>query len=456
MRIPRLMIAATRSGDGKTTVTTGLLACLARRLKVQPYKVGPDYIDPGFHRAVTGRESRNLDLWMCGQEGVREIFCRAAVDADLCLVEGVMGLFDGHGVAGSASSAEVAVLLDLPVILVIDVHSMARSAAAVVLGFREMEPRVNLAGVILNRVGSDRHLKLVKGAVEEVTGVPVVGWLPADANLTLPERHLGLVPVGEGDHLERRINLLVEKVAKHIDLDLLLELAKKAGELPEPAPSLFRRRKKVRARVGLALDKAFSFYYADNLDLFRQMGVEFVPFSPLSDRELPPGITGLYIGGGFPEVYMRELAANREMLTAVRRAVEEGMPVYAECGGYMFLMEAVSDLEGNLFPAAGVVPGTCRMEKRLVGMGYAEGELVRDSLLGPAGTRVRGHEFHYSRYLPVAGKESWALRLLSGRREGQLEGYARDNVFASYLHIHFASNPQAAEHLAERWAKGGK
>jgi cobyrinic acid a,c-diamide synthase len=396
---PRVIIAAPASGHGKSTIATGLMAALAATRRVQGFKVGPDYIDPMYHTAATGRPSRNLDAWMLPPAAVQQGFARAAATADVSIIEGVMGFFDGAGsdpLAGS--TAQMALLLAAPVILVVDCSHMSVSAAAVVHGFHTFMPKVNIAGVICNRVGGERHAAWLREAITQY-GVPVLGCLPYLPDLAIPERHLGLLTVEERPHgVQTFLAGAREAMARYVDLEAVVALAEAALPLPLPdsagplAAALAAASDGV-VRIGVARDEAFCFYYADNLDALRAAGAEVVCFSPLRDAVLPPGISGLYFGGGYPEIYAAALSANRPLLAAVREAHAQGMPIYAECGGLMYLTEALEDAEGQRHPMVGLVPGVCRMERRLV-MGYREVRLAADGLLGAAGQRLRGHEFH--------------------------------------------------------------
>ncbi len=451
MHIPSLMIAGTHSGVGKTTITTAVMAALTKSgYKVQPFKVGPDYIDPSYHNIATGSISRNLDTWMLGEHTVQKLFLRSAVQSDIAVIEGVMGLFDGaSGVSDSGSSAQVAKLLHCPVILVVDVKSMARSAAAVVLGFQKLDPLVRIAGVILNRIGSDRHLQLVREAIETSCDIPVIGFIRKQADLALPSRHLGLVPTVEGGDLSARIGALADIIAEGMNYDLLADIAKGAGDIQAQADLSFKSAGQAKVRVAIARDEAFSFYYQDGLAVLESYDVELVPFSPLHDHRLPEDIHGIYIGGGFPEVFAAQLAKNRSILDEIGKYSRENMPVYAECGGLMYLTEAVRDFKGQEYPMAGIVPAKCLMEQKLVGMGYVTAENLTDNLLGPQGFTYRGHEFHYSRLVPTGSDFSYAVKLIRNKTgESVLDGYARDNILATYVHLHFATDLSLAQHFA--------
>lgn len=450
--LPRLMIAGTNSGVGKTTIATAVMLSLARRgYRVQPYKVGPDYIDPSYHTAATGRICRNLDSWLLDEGTVRELFARSAGSADLSIIEGVMGLYDGVGSTPVASSAHIARILRSPVLLVLNVQSMACSAAAVVLGYRQMDPRVSLAGVILNRVGSERHYRLVKEAVEDHCRLPVVGYVPREVGVSLPERHLGLLPAAEKDRLDEYMAALAV-IEEGLDLEQVVDIACRAEPFPVPGTPVFSSCPGgLRVRLGVAQDEAFNFYYQDGLDLLAELGAELVPFSPLYDRCLPENLAGLYIGGGFPEMFLDSLAENHTLRSDLKKAAESGMPVYAECGGLMYLSEAIIDFEGREYPAAGVIPGRCRMGKKRVALGYVTAQVLTDNILAPAGALLRGHEFHYStrEELNVPGFCRAYILEKAGRAAGGEDGLVKGNLLASYVHLHLAGYPQfAARFLA--------
>jgi len=433
--MPRpLVIAAPASGSGKTTLTLGLLAALRRRgVAVAPFKVGPDYIDPGHHAAASGRVSRNLDGWMCGQETVREIYAQGCAGAQLAVVEGVMGLFDGaRGESDEGSTAEITRWLDGEIVLVVDARSQARSVAALVQGFIAFDPRLRFAGVVLNRVGSARHEELLRAALASVPGLPpLLGCLPRDAELTLPERHLGLVTAGD---VATDYAPLAERVERHLDLDNLL-----AGRLRELSPAenpVPEHRKRVR--IGVARDAAFCFCYPENLEQLAAAGAELAFFSPLADAGLPAGIDGLYLPGGYPELHAARLAANTGLLAQIRSLALAGLPVYAECGGLMLLCAGI---DGQ--PMAGLFPAQARMLPRRQALGYREVTLQQDGPLGPAGTLARGHEFHYSA-LEMPETIARDYRLARHGAELGVEGYRIGNVLGSYIHLHFAGNPQLA------------
>ena len=458
---PRVVIAGTHSGVGKTTVTAGLLAALRRAgVRVASAKVGPDYIDPGYHQLATGRPSRNLDLWMSGPEAVLGVAARAAAGADLLVVEGVMGLFDGAGDGSPSSTADVAQLLQAPVVLVVDAGAMSGSVAALVHGFRTFDPRTRVAGVILNRVGSAGHEVLLRRALASC-GVPVLGALHRDDRLVWRDRHLGLVPVVErSSSVAAALDVLAATIGQRLDLRALSALAGTAPALPPQVTAVVRTRSAPSAsesvpalgvpappspprpatvRIALAAGAAFSFAYPDNLEALQAAGAELVPFDPLHDEALPEAVSGLVVGGGFPEVYAEQLAANPRVLADVRTRVGAGLVAWAECGGLLWLAQR---LDGH--PMAGVVAADASMTSRLT-LGYRTATMQRDTPLGPAGTTVRGHEFHYSTTEPAGD----ALHLVGRHGEGSA-GFAGSGLMASYLHVHLAGRQDLADSFVER------
>jgi len=441
-----LVIAGTQSGVGKTTLTLGLLYALARRgLTVQPFKVGPDFIDPGHHTRAAGRVCRNLDGWMLSRETNLALFCRQARGADVAVVEGVMGLFDGYdGASEAGSTAQMAKWLGLPVLLVVDARAMARSAAALVHGFASFDPALSFAGVVFNRVGSPAHLEYLQQALMVLPGVRCFGGLPRDQELAIPERHLGLATAEDHPLDEAYLGRLADRLETHLDLPGLLAALPNLTLPEEPAPAATLP----LVRLGVARDRAFCFYYPENLELLASFGAELVPFSPLSDRELPAGLDGIYLGGGYPELYAGQLAANEPLKQALHQGAAAGLPIYAECGGLMYLAREILDLEGRAHPMAGVLPFAVRMLPRLKALGYREVTLTAPALLGPEGTTVRGHEFHYSEIVGESTGVPCVYRL-TPRRGGAAvsEGYSEKNVLASYVHLHFGSNPEVARNL---------
>ncbi|MFD9933466.1 cobyrinate a,c-diamide synthase [Streptomyces massasporeus] len=453
--VPRLVIAAPSSGSGKTTVAAGLMAAFAARgLAVSPHKVGPDYIDPGYHALATGRVGRNLDAYLCGPELVGPLFLHGAQGCDIAVVEGVMGLYDGAAGEGElASTAHVAKLLGAPVVLVVDASSQSRSVAALVHGFASWDPEVRVGGVILNKVASDRHEELLREALEQA-GVPVLGALRRAAQVSTPSRHLGLVPVAErqGAAVEA-VAAMAAQVVDGCDLGALEALARAAGPVPggsapwTPAspthhPTRSDEADQQRAPVvAIAGGPAFTFSYAEHTELLTAAGAEVVVFDPLRDEELPEGTAGLVIGGGFPEVYASELSANEPLRKAVAELAGSGAPVAAECAGLLYLCRELDGL-----PMCGVLDAGARMTERLT-LGYRDAVAVGDSVLAAAGTRMRGHEFHRTVVEPGSGAEpAWGVR---GPRP-RVEGFVERGVHASYLHTHWASEPGVARRFVER------
>ncbi|MGW7267698.1 cobyrinate a,c-diamide synthase [Streptomyces sp. NPDC054842] len=474
--VPRLVVAAPASGSGKTTVATGLMAAFAGRgLAVSPHKVGPDYIDPGYHALATGRVGRNLDAYLCGPELVAPLFAHGARGCDLAVVEGVMGLYDGAAGQGElASTAHVAKLLRAPVVLVVDASSQSRSVAALVHGFASWDPEVRVAGVILNKVGSDRHETLLREALD-ASGVPVLGVLRRAPQVDTPSRHLGLVPVAERrDGAVEAVAAMAAQVRLGCDLDALFALARSApalpgaawdaaeavgssspvfpvptadaaGPVPPPSPGPSRPATPdgpgARRTVAVAGGPAFTFSYAEHAELLAAAGADVVTFDPLRDERLPEGTGGLVIGGGFPEVYAPELSANEPLRKAVSELALAGAPVAAECAGLLYLCR---ELDGQ--PMCGVLDATARMSERLT-LGYRDAVAVSDSALAAAGTRMRGHEFHRTVVEPGCGAApAWGVHA-PGRRT---EGFVQQGVHASYLHTHWASAPGVARRFVER------
>ena len=441
---PRLVIAGTHSGVGKTTVATGLMAALRRRGRlVAAAKVGPDFIDPGYHALACGRPARNLNAWMSGSELVSPLAARAMRGAEILIVEGVMGLFDGAADGTPSSTADVALLLDAPVVLVVDCSAQAGSVAALVHGFATFNPRLRLAGVVLNRLASDGHERTVRDALSHMASPPpVVGALRREDALTWRDRHLGLVPVAERPgEVAEALDRLAARIAEDCELSLVEAIASAAplvatGDVPMPQPS-------GAPRLAVATGKAFTFSYPDNIEALEAAGAEIVPFDPLHDPHLPDGVDGLIIGGGFPEVMAAQLAANVTLLAQVRRRVEEGLVVWAECGGLLWLARS---LDGH--PMCDVLAADGVMTQRL-SLGYRVARTRVASPVGPAGTPMRGHEFHYSTADPAGN----ALELTSSG-EARVAGFATRRLLASYLHVHLAGQPHLAEAFVRTAASG--
>ncbi|MCL1466405.1 cobyrinate a,c-diamide synthase [Argonema galeatum] len=443
-----LIIAGERSGVGKTTVTLALLASLKRRnLNVQSFKVGPDYIDPMFHQYVTGLPCRNLDPVLTNLSYPQQCFARHTQGVEYALVEGVMGLFDGVKGYGEesqprtiheASTAHIAHLLNLPVVLVIDCSRLSGSVAALAHGYRSFDPSIKLAGVVLNRVGSDRHLELLKDALEPLN-LPILGVLRRQDNITIGDRHLGLVPTAELPQLDIIIDRLAHLGDTCFDWEQLLPLLRCKKELP--IPNFQSKIQNPKSKIAIACDRAFNFYYADNLELLEQLGAQLVPWSPLTDPEIPAGVQGLYFGGGFPEIFAQELSSNCSARNAVRAAILSGMPTYAECGGLMYLCEQIVDFNGQSWPMIGVLPTTAVMGERLT-LGYRQATALQDSPLLPAGATVWGHEFHRSSLSKAPETPLFEVRGYNSQSLPTQEGWQLQQVHASYVHLHFAGSPQ--------------
>jgi len=455
------MIAGTNSGCGKTTVASGIMAALVKRgLKVQPFKVGPDYIDPMFHSFITGTGSRNLDSWMLDRDTLIYLFKRSAKSADISVVEGVMGMYDGLGGRDdTGSSAHVSKIIRCPVILVIDGEGMSLSIAAIVKGFRDFDRNVAIKGVIINNISSDAHYKLLKDIIEENTGTAVLGYLPATKECALESRHLGLVPAVEVKGLKGKLGMLSAKTEETVDLDLLLKIAGNAGSLPDGAFEAgfeFRRKEGLKpedkVRIGVARDKAFNFYYQDNLDLLEMLGAELVFFSPLEDLRLPGGIDGLYMGGGYPEVWAEELEVNQSIRADIKGKILSGLPAYAECGGLMYMSESIRTLGGKEFEMVGLLPGRSEMTSSLKRFGYVNVEVMQDNILSRKGWSIRAHEFHYSSTFMDESVPS-CFRVFRERRGGEGTswncGFRMYNLLAGYPHLHFWSNPDFAANFIE-------
>jgi len=449
----RLVMGGVHSGVGKTTFVAGLIAALRLRgLTVQPFKVGPDYIDPSYHTIAAGRACRNLDTWMISPERAADLFHHHAHSTDISIIEGVMGLFDGQNYQDeTGSTAQVAKLTRSPVILILDASAMARSAAALALGFQHFDPEVPLAGFIVNFVGGQAHGQGVAKAIEQATGLPVLGWLPRNPALKIPERHLGLIPTAEEGHWQDFIDSAAEHVSRYVDLDRLLEIASSAPSVP--APDLLADQQShpqfdnqnVTVRIAVARDEAFNFTYQENLDLLHAAGAEIVFFSPLHDTALPGGTCGIILSGGFPELYAAKIASNRQMRLALQIAHASGMPIYAECGGLMALTQSITNLRGQEHPMFGLLPGRSVMTDKLQ-MGYRLAQAAGDSWLLHPGETVRGHEFHYSIWenRPDDLQPAYILTHPDQQGETRPEGASINSLWASYIHLSFWTRPELA------------
>jgi len=450
MKLPRFMIAGERSGVGKSTISIGIMAALkARGLEVQPFKSGPDFLDPMHHSKVCGRPSRNLDTWML-RDWNPVTFQRNASTADVSVVEGVMGLYDGlDGRSEEGSSAHLSKLLGCPVVLVVDASSSARSIGAVVKGFATFDPQVDIRGVIFNRVAGERHLSMLEDAIAG-TGLISIGGMPKERGIELDSRHLGLIPAQESNN-DGRYDLIRELVEEHLDIDAMIEMARGAGEW-EVAE--FPRLERMGAfQLAVASDDAFNFYYEDNLDILRDLGADIRTFSPV--RDPLPDADGYYFGGGYPELHLDALEGNEEARRDLLSRIGQGAPVYAECGGMMYLCDKVQGSDGRSRSMVGVFKAEVRMTERCQAVGYAEVQCRRDCLLAKAGHRFRGHVFHYSK-VERSEETDFAYRLDRNKgMEGPLDGFVRGNTLASYTHVHLGSDIQLARNWAESCLGGG-
>lgn len=434
-----IAIAGTHSGSGKTTITLGLMAALMKLgHRVVPFKCGPDFIDPSLHRLVTGTTSRNLDLWMAGADFCHSCFARHSAQGDISVIEGVMGMFDG----GIASTASLAKTLAIPSILVLDARSAAESAAAVLKGFEQLDPDAAPKGVIVNMIGSDRHFELVQGAIRQHCQAEILGYLPRTLAFTLPSRHLGLHMGEETPIARENIEALAQTMIEQIDMDRLLEIAGVTGNngVMQEGDT-----EECHMRLAVARDRAFCFYYEDNLDILRRAGAEICFFSPLQDPCLPENIDGIYLGGGYPELHGETLARNRLLLTEIRQWAKDGGPIYAECGGFMYLSRGITDLEGGFHPLVSVFPTQAVMQTKRASLGYREMTTRVPTFFGPEATVLRGHEFHYSRIEPLCT----SVERVYSVDNGSAEGYRLGNTIGGYMHLHFGFNPQAARNFIQ-------
>jgi cobyrinic acid a,c-diamide synthase len=461
--LPRVAIAGAASSVGKTTVAVGLIAAWRRAgTIVQPFKCGPDYIDPSYHARAANRPCRNLDAWMLNDQQLTDGFSRACADAEIAVIEGVMGLFDGSNWQDErASTAQIAKLLEVPVILVVDISGAARSAAAVVLGCQHFDPAVPIRAVILNFAGSEGHAKGCAQAITSITGLPVVGWLPRNPALQIPERHLGLVPGSENADSNLLIEAIADEVTQRFDLAAIERVARSAGESPG-----FMTAGKTPQRVttgptlAVARDEAFCFYYPENIELIVEAGAQIEYFSPLRGEAPSQHAAGVYLGGGYPELHASKLADNEALRNGLLRLHALDAPIYAECGGFMLLTQGLIDRAGRSWQMAGLVPGIARMTDKIAALGYRYATAARSNLLCEAGEVLRGHEFRYSVWeggeSDCAKDRAWQLRGSHAEARVDAGGFAHGNLLASYVHIHFGQRPEIAERLVARLAAIGR
>ena len=440
----RLMIAGTGSGCGKTTVTCGILKALINRgLKTAAFKCGPDYIDPMFHTEIIGAKSRNLDTFLCGDNNVKYLFARNSKDTQVSVIEGVMGFYDGLGNDGSHSSYAISRLTGTPVILVVDPKGMALSLATILKGFIDFMPDSNIKGVIINSV-SPALYQMYKTIIEEKTGIRAYGFLPKMPEAMIESRHLGLVTAKEIDKLQEKLNLLAENAEKYIDIDGLLELANVTLPIKYDTVNID---KKYNCNIAVARDRAFCFYYEDSLELLEQLGARLTYFSPLNDEKIPESVNGLILGGGYPELYAAELSRNTSMLNSIKAAIAAGLPTYAECGGFMYLQQSISDMDGNAYPMAGALDGHNAIQKRLSRFGYATLTAKNDNLLCVEGEDINAHEFHYSDS-NSNGMGFKAQKPNGGSRWDCI--FAGETLVAGYPHMHFYGNMRFAQNFVKK------
>ncbi len=454
----KIMISGTHSGVGKTTLTLGIMSALKKKgYEVQPYKVGPDYIDPSYHDYVTGRNSRNLDSYMLDEEQMKFVVKKASKDCDISVVEGVMGLYDGLGTdIDNSTSSYVSKVLKLPVILVIDAKAQIASAAAMVKGFVELDKDVMIVGVIANNIKSQNHYELVKESIERYCGVEVLGYLPPVDAFSVKSRHLGLIPVYENEIFREGLDELTDRVIETIDVDRIFELSESEALESAFELSMFTEDFEIRSlakgkKVGIAFDKAFNFYYQENLELLKSIGLELVFFSPLEDEKLPD-VDLLYIGGGFPEVFAKELYENKSMRESIKEECERGLVVYAECGGIMYLGKSITDLEGNEYEMVGFYEGKSFMTERLKRFGYCTATAKEDTLIALKGEQIRGHEFHYSVFETEMEPAFDIVKIRDEKVVKSWEGgYSKKNTLATYIHTHFFNNLNMLVNILRRF-----
>ncbi|KAA1293756.1 cobyrinate a,c-diamide synthase [Leptospira interrogans] len=443
IKIPRIVIGGTGSGVGKTTIALALTQILRKKgLKVATFKCGPDYLDPTYHSRASQKICHNLDGWLMGKESVLNTFYQACHNVDIAIIEGMMGLFDGHSPNSEiGSTAEIAKWLASPVLVVLDTRGMARTVSAILKGLKIFDPDLNLAGAFANFTGSPSHIQLLKDASTEV---PILGGLCKHSEQTFPERHLGLYSASEENVSEEKFNFWGEEGEKSLEVNSILEIANSAPEISIPVSNINTTLK--RCKIGIAMDSAFHFYYEENLMRLRQAGAELVFFSPLSDSRLTD-VDGLYFGGGYPEVFAPTLSKNKSLLNYIRDLSYKNIPIYAECGGLMYLSKGIKLVEGEFFPMLGLISATSIMEKKLKALGYVEVTTKKETIFGEVGLRFRGHQFRYSDLELDKSNPIELVYNLRKRKSDQVseEGYSKNSILASYIHAHWASNPNLAE-----------
>lgn len=435
------MIAGTHSGVGKTTITLGIIGYLSKKFNVVPFKIGPDYIDTSYHKFASGNFSYNLDIYMLGEDNVKKLFAKHIAEGDVAVVEGVMGMYDGTNNTSYGSSAYVAKLLGIPVILVVDASGMAASVSALIKGYIEYDRDVKIAGVIFNRVGGEKHYKLLKECIERDLGIKAFGYLPHDDMISLPERHLGLTPIFETKE-NHNFSILYDSIGEFIDIDNILDVCDVNNKKYDLIEEKVTEKTRETVKIAIAYDEAFNFYYQDSFDALKEAGAELLPFSPLHDEALPKDISGIYIGGGFPEVFADKLSQNVRMLSLLKHNIDIGMPVYAECGGLMYLTKRIIDLDGNEHKMIGVFDLDAIMTKRLINFGYVEADVLQDNVLFKKGDVVMGHVFHNSKVSGEFNNFVYDVHKPNSK-ENWLCGYVYKNCLATYVHVNLFSYPNA-------------
>lgn len=442
----RIVLAGTGSAVGKTTIATGIMKALSEEYRVQPFKAGPDYIDTSYHTLATGNNSRNIDSFFMSDGQIRTSFERGlkTSKADFGIIEGVRGLYEGISPIGDVgNTASIAKALDSPVILIINSRSLVKSAAAIVIGFKTLDPSIRIDGVILNQVKNKRHYLKTKEAIETLAKTDVIGGIKRDEVIKVEQRHLGLVPAVERENLLNYIEKWGEVIKENIDLDALISIMKNAGKLPEGREETWRQENRKKVKIGVAMDEVFNFYYTENLEALKANNAQIVEFSPYKDEEVPD-VDGIYFGGGYPEIFAKELESNQSMRRSVLKFYEDGNPIYGECGGLMYLTNSIN---GNKM--CGIFNYESQMTKNVQGLSYVIAETQKDNPITKKGEIFRGHEFHYSKVL-LNGKPEFAFKILRGRGiKGELDGLISKNTIASYLHTHTAACPNFASNFTQ-------
>ena len=440
----RIILAGTGSAVGKTTISTGIMKALSEKFNVQPFKVGPDYIDPSYHTLATGNTSRNLDSFFMKKGQIRDSYLKGMEGKDIAIIEGVRGLYEGiDSINDIGSTASVAKALKAPVILIINSRSLVKSAAALVLGFKSLDPEINIAGVILNKVKNKAHYEKTKRSIEEITNTEVIGGIVRDDNISIEQRHLGLVPARERENSLKFIDIWSETIKESIDLDRLVEIAKEAPKINSELIPIWNKLNKQPVKIGVAYDEVFNFYYKENIESLEANNAKIKYFSPLNDETLPD-VDGLYIGGGYPELFSKELSANSQMLSDIKKFHEESRPIFAECGGLMYLMNSIHD-----YKVVDIYPYKAVLTDRVQALKYTVAEVQEDNIISKKGEIFHGHEFHYSKVIVNKLENPLAFKITRGKGSFESQdGFIKKNTLASYVHTHVAAMPDFGGNLA--------